>query len=183
MLQSERDILINTIVGISGVKRFHGHSTIKSQSVADHSARVGQIGFLVALEYFGGDIIKANETCVLGLFHDQSEAILKSDVNSSVKSKYGIREALKKLETQVVEDLFQDSVIRDLILEKANVTSYNLMKMSDTLDFGLFVWDEIKMGNSHMLPLIEAFKTEILRYPKDMLELEFTKSCIKKILS
>lgn len=183
MLQAEREILIDTIIGLSGVTRFHGHSTIRTQSVADHSGRVAQIAFLIAFEYFKGDVTKANKVSVLGTFHDFSEGILKSDVNSAIKSKYGIRELLKQLETDIVNDLFVTKEIRDLILENASEEEYNLMKISDTIDFGFFVWNEIKMGNSHMIPMIDSFKTEISRYPESILNLEITKTCINKILS
>lgn len=183
MKVQEQRILIDTIAGLTGVKRFHGHSTIHTQSVADHSARVGQIAFLIALEYFEGDVAKANSVAVLGLFHDLTEGILKNDANSAIKSKYGIRELLKKLEVDIVEDLFQDQVVRDLILERCDEEQYNLMKLADTLDFGLFVWDEILTGNKHMLPLISSFEKEILKYPIDMLSLSFTQVCIEKVLS
>lgn len=183
MKVQEQRVLIDTIAGLTGVKRFHGHSTIHTQSVADHSARVGQIAFLIALEYFEGDVAKANSVAVLGLFHDLTEGILKNDANSAIKSKYGIRELLKKLEIDIVEDLFQDTLMRDLILERCTEEQYNLMKLADTIDFGLFVWDEIMTGNRHMLPLIESFNSEISKYPQKMLDLSFTKVCINKILS
>jgi 5'-deoxynucleotidase YfbR-like HD superfamily hydrolase len=183
MRVQEQVILVDTITGLTGVKRFHGHSTIHTQSVSDHSARVAQLAFLIALEYYNGDVAKANSVAVLGAFHDLTEGILKNDANSSVKSKYGIREVLKKLETDIVEDLFQDTIIRDLILERTDEEKYNLMKLADTIDFGLFVWDEIMTGNRHMLPLIDSFKKEISKYPKEMLALSFTHVCIDKIMS
>lgn len=182
MKRNEQNILIDTIAGLTGVKRFHGHSTIHTQSVADHSARVGQIAFLIALEYYNGDVTKANSVAVLGLFHDLTEGILKNDANSAIKSRYGIRELLKKLETDIVEDLFQNQVIRDLILERTSEEQYNLMKLADTIDFGLYVWDEIMSGNRHMLPLIDAFKKEVSKYPVSMLTLTFTQVCIEKII-
>lgn len=182
MEPKERSILIDTIAGLTGVKRFHGHSTIRTQSVADHSARVAQIAFFIALEYYNGDMGKANAVAVLGLFHDLTEGILKNDANSSIKSKYGIRELLKKLETDIVEDLFQDPIIRDLLLERGTEEQYKLMKLADTLDFGLFIWDELTTGNTHVLPLLESFNQEIQRYPESMLTLNFTQTCIKKIL-
>ena len=183
MLPQEQRVLIDTIFGLTGVKRFHGHSTIHTQSVADHSARVGQIAFLIALEFYQGDVAKANSVAVLGLFHDLTEGILKNDANSAIKAKYGIRELLKKLETDIVEDIFQDQIMRDLILERSTEEQYNLMKLADTLDFGLFVWDEIMTGNRHMLPLIDSFKIEVAKYPPEMLSLQFTQVCIEKIIS
>lgn len=182
MLPQEQRVLIDTIAGLTGVKRFHGHSTIRTQSVADHSARVGQIAFLIALEFYEGDVTKANSVAVLGLFHDLTEGILKNDANSAIKAKYGIRELLKKLETDIVEDLFQDQIMRDLILERCTEEQYNLMKLADTLDFGLFVWDELASGNTHVLPLLDAFYIEVQKYPQEMLDLDFTKTCIFKIL-
>jgi hypothetical protein len=57
------------------------------------------------------------------------------------------------------------------------------MKLADTIDFGLFVWDEIMTGNRHMLPLIDSFKKEVSKYPQEMLALSFTRVCIDKIMS
>ena len=183
MKVQEQRVLIDTIAGLTGVKRFHGHSTIHTQSVADHSARVAQIAFLIALEYYEGDVTKANSVAVLATFHDVSEGLLKSDINSTVKSRYGIREILKKLETDIVEDLFTDPIIRDLILERAPEDEYNLMKLADTIDFGLFVAEEITTGNSNMIPMIASFNQEVSKYPADMLSLTFTCTCIEKITS
>ena len=96
--RSESISLLDGLISLSSVDRYHGHPTIKIQSVADHSARVAMIAFELAKEFYSEDLNKAYDLVTIALFHDFSEGILKNDVNSSIKNKYGIRELLKQLE-------------------------------------------------------------------------------------
>jgi 5'-deoxynucleotidase YfbR-like HD superfamily hydrolase len=178
---------IDTVAGLTFVTRFHGHSVISQQSVADHSGRVGMLAYMLALEYYKNER-DAYRVATFALFHDFSEGILKNDVNSSIKQKYGIRDILRKLEQDVVNDMFPSDTsasnsLRDLVLEQCNQTDYKLLKMADTLDFGLYVWHEVNLGNNHLKPLIEAFRTEFNKYDQDMRALNLAWRTADKILN
>lgn len=184
MVESERRDLINGIVSMSSVKRYHGYTTTHIQTVADHSARVSQIAWLLAYEFFLEDVEKANAVATFAVWHDFSEGLLACDVNSFIKSKNGIRASLKKLEIETVGLQFFDKNIRNLILEQCSVEQFKLLKLADTLDFGLYVWNEVESGNRHILSLLTSFKLEIMKYDDDdVLDLAVTKTCLSKILS
>lgn len=188
---------INTFVdgveGLSHVERYHGHQTISKQSVADHSCRVAMLAQATALAFYNGDINKANSVSVFALFHDFSESLLKSDINSSVKNQLGIREIVKQLEINVVNEAFDItsqqtygdiSRINDLLLEKCDCdTDYFILKICDSLDFGSYVKNEILLGNSYMIPLLEAFKVEFSKYPTYLTELYIVKEMYNRIVS
>ena len=175
--------IIDSIVGMSSVKRFHGRTTIHQQTIADHSCRVAQLAFFIALEQYKGDYTKANYVATQGLFHDFSESILKNDLSNPIKSRHGIGQALKKLETDVVKTMFPESEhIQNLILEKAEALDYNILKLADIIDFGLYVWDEIQCGNKHMLPLISVFQSEFKKFPYPLAALDFSQACYNKIV-
>ena len=164
----EATAFIDTVAGLTFVTRFHGHSVISQQSVADHSGRVGMLAYMLALEYYKNER-DAYRVATFALFHDFSEGILKNDVNSAIKQKYGIRDILRKLEHDVVTDIFSSDTassnsLRELILEQCNPIEYKLLKMADTLDFGLYVRHEVDLGNSHLKPLLEAFHSEYNKY-------------------
>lgn len=184
--KEEAVAFIDTVAGLTFVTRYHGHAVISKQSVADHSGRVGMIAYMLALEYYETEA-DANRVATYALFHDFSEGILKNDVNSSIKQKYGIRDILRKLEHDVVNDMFsseeESSVcLRGLILEKCSPTDYKLLKMADTLDFGLYVWHEVKLGNSHLKPLLEAFRQEFNKYDQEIRFLNLAWLMQQKIL-
>ena len=185
--EDEATSFINVVAGLTSVTRFHGHSVISKQSVADHSSRVAMLAYLLALEFYGteGDAYRVS---TFALFHDFSEGILKNDVNSTIKQKYGIRDILKKLEHDVVNDMFpSDNIasvsIRDLVLENCSTNDYKLLKMADTLDFGLYVWNEVQLGNKHMLPLIDSFLLEYNKHDFEIRTLSIARRTAKKIVN
>jgi hypothetical protein len=69
------------------------------------------------------------------------------------------------------------------VLEKCDPVDYKLLKMADTLDFGLYVWHEVNLGNSHLKPLLEAFKVEFNKYDYDMRSLDLARLTFSKILA
>ena len=165
----ELQSVIEGITSITSVTRFHGHSIIRPQSVADHSCRVAMLAYCLAYEHYGLEE-RAFKVSTQALFHDFSEGILKNDANSAIKQKYGIRELLNQLEEDVVSRLYySDSSMSDalkrLILEKCEQEEYDLLKMADTLDFGLYVWHEVGLGNRHIAHLLDAFEFEYSKYP------------------
>ena len=174
--------VVDTVVGMSAVKRFHGRSTIHTQSIADHSCRVAMLSYFIALEYYDGDINKANYLSTCGLFHDFSESLLQCDVAAPLKGKFGIGTELRKLEESVVDSVFDTQHLKDLVLENAGTEDFNIMKLSDVLDFGLYVREEISLGNSNMLCLVDIFSKEMIKYPDKLLSLDFVHKCIDKIL-
>jgi len=186
------DTFISGVIGLSHVERYHGHQTISKQSVADHSARVAQLAHIVAFEFYRGDINKANSVSVFALFHDFSESLLKSDINSSVKNKLGIRELVKQLEINVVNESFDKtsqqsygdvSHINDLLLENCEESDdYCILKLCDTLDFGLYVKNELMLGNSYMFPLLDSFKREFSKYPDYLKSTHIVKEIYDKII-
>ncbi len=189
MNHTQIESFIDGVVSLSAVDRFHGHQTVANQSVADHSCRVAMIAQAIALEYYKGDVDKANTATVAALFHDFSEGILKNDANSSVKDKYGIREALKQLETDVITTTFKSdagdtnmTVIRNLMLERCNKTDYDILKVADSCDFGLYIWNEKMLGNKHVDKMFESFRTELARYPEKITKLPIVKALSMKIL-
>lgn len=186
--QTETEVLVDTITSLTSVKRFHGHPVINPQSVADHSARVGMLAYSLALEYYQ-DISKANRVCTFALFHDFTEGLLRSDVNSAIKQQFGIREILKKLEEHTVSKVFNSGTVMsnqlsDLFLEKCSTQDYVLLKVADTLDFGLYLHDEIMLGNKHMHTLLyKSFLLEYERYPIEFRELQVAKQAVTTIFS
>jgi 5'-deoxynucleotidase YfbR-like HD superfamily hydrolase len=185
--KEEAVVFIDTVAGLTFVTRYHGHSVISEQSVADHSCRVGMLAYMLALEYYKNEN-DAYRVATFALFHDFSEGILKNDVNSSIKQKYGIRDILRQLEQDVVNDMFPSDTassnsLRNLVLEKCDPVDYKLLKMADTLDFGLYVWHEVNLGNSHLKPLLEAFKAEFNKYDYDMRSLDLARLTFSKILA
>jgi 5'-deoxynucleotidase YfbR-like HD superfamily hydrolase len=182
----ERKNFIDAVVSTSSVVRYHGHHVLKQQSVADHSARVAMLAFAVGLEYFK-DPDRASLLSSYALFHDITEGILRSDINSAVKSRYNIRALVKQIEHDVVEEAFtsgsySSGVMKVLFLEQCSPEYYNLLKVCDTLDFGLYVSSEIKSGNKHLLHLLEAFKTEYASYPETVTSLNICMDVYNKIL-
>ena len=189
MNSDQIESFIDGVVGLSSVDRFHGHQTVANQSVADHSCRVAMIAQAIALEYYNGDVIKANAATVAALFHDFSEGLLKNDANSSVKDKYGIREALKQLETDVITTTFKTAsgdldttVLRNLMLEKCSRTDYSILKIADTLDFGLYIWNESMLGNKHVANMFTSFRTELSKYPEKIIKLPIVECIFQKIM-
>lgn len=174
--------VIDNIVGLSDVKRFHGRSTLHTQSVADHSCRVAQIAFFLALEFYKGDIVKANYVSTLALFHDFPEAVLKCDISSPIKAQNGIGIKTKALEKSAIMKIFDDKYLQDLMLEVSAPDDFNILKLADTLDFGLYVRDEISLGNSKMYPLIDGFQEELWKYSQNYTSLHFAETCVCKIL-
>lgn len=187
MNQNELRTFIDTVSDLTSVKRFHGHTIINPQSVADHSCRVAMLAFMLAREYYNDDVA-AYKVATFALFHDFTEGILKNDANSAIKSKYGIRELLKKLEHDVVSDLFFSgsdisNSVKDLVLENCDTDiDYQLLKMADTLDFGLVVWHEVGLGNQHIRHLLIAFEQEYNKYPDVIKELSVAIQTKAKIL-
>lgn len=187
MNQNELRTFIDTVSDLTSVKRFHGHPIINPQSVADHSCRVAMLAFMLAREYYNDDAA-AYKVATFALFHDFTEGILKNDANSAIKSKYGIRELLKKLEHDVVNDLFSSNsdvsnLVKDLVLENCDTdVDYQLLKMADTLDFGLVVWHEVGLGNSHIRHLLSAFEAEYAKYPEEIKKLPLAVQTKVKIL-
>ena len=174
--------VIDAILGMSAVKRYHGRNTIKVQTLADHSARVAQLAFFLALEFYEGDVTKANYVATLGLFHDLPESLLECDVPTPVKLKNGIGPKIKALELAVVEDLFpNDSYLQNLMMEVASEDDFKLMKLADLLDLGLYVWEEMQLGNKTLEILFTVFKQELLKQPANLRELKLVKSCEARI--
>jgi len=178
---------IDAVVDLSSVKRYHGHRVINYQSVADHSARVAMLAFMLALEYYGNEV-DAYRVSTYSLFHDVSEGILKNDSNSSIKAKYGIRALLNKLEHDVVGQIFSSdntntNILKGLILEDCNKTDYDLLKFCDTADFGLYLWEELGLGNTHLKPLLSSFIGEFEGYPTAIKNLPLAKQIKQKVLS
>ena len=169
---------------MSAVKRFHGRTTLHQQTIADHSCRVAQLAFFIGLEYYKDDYAKANYLMSLGIFHDFSESILKNDLSNPIKRRYGIGQALNKLENDVVINMFpEDEHIQNLILEKTDPIDYQILKLADLIDLGLYVWNEVYSGNRHMEPMINAFIAEHEKFPHSLKVLDFCQACFTKITS
>lgn len=174
--------VVDAIVGMSSVKRFHGRSTIHQQTVADHSCRTAQIGFFIALDFYKGSIEKANSVAAYALFHDFPESLLQCDVSNPVKCLGGIGAALREQEILVVNRMFEDQHIRNLMLENAPTEDYQLIKLADILDFGLYIWEEVNFGNRTFIPMLTVFSKAVEKYPSEYLNLPFVQQCISKIL-
>ncbi len=176
--------VVDGIVGMSAVKRFHGRNTIKQQTLADHSGRVAQIAFFLALEFYENDYIKANYVSTLGLFHDLPESLLECDIPTPVKLQKGIGPKLKQVETEAVKKLFPDSeYLQNLAMETASEEDFNLMKLADLIDLGLYIWEERQLGNKSLDLLLDAFFNLFDNYPEIYRNLNFAQACRKKITS
>jgi len=176
--------VVDAILGMSAVKRYHGRNTIKTQTLADHSARVAQLAFFLALEFYEGDHAKASYVCTLGLFHDLPESLLECDVPTPVKLKNGIGMKLKAVETSAVEALFPgDTYLQNLCMEVASEDDFNLMKLADLLDLGLYVWEEQQLGNKTLEILWTVFKQQLAKQPTNLQELSIVKNCKRKMFT
>lgn len=178
---------LETLVGASSVRRYHGHPMLTSQSVADHSARVSMMAFFIALEHYG-NINDAHRVSSLAVFHDLTEAVVQNDCNSVVKSHYGIRDALKLVEQDMVSAAFPSDgeashIMRDLLLGNNAALDHYLVKMADTLDFGLQLWHEAMLGNTYVIPMFSFFTSEFDKYPDSIKNLTFSVTAKSKILS
>lgn len=184
---SEATSFITAVEATSNVVRFHGHLVTKQQSVADHSAKVAMMAYAIALEKYKS-IERASRVSTFALFHDITEGMLRSDINSTVKAKYGIRELVKKIERDVVEEAFPDKdswVSQDftrLFLEDCSIEDYQILKMADTLDFGMYVQREWRMGNRTVYSLFSAFKSEYSSYPDTLRNLEVCRTASAMIV-
>jgi 5'-deoxynucleotidase YfbR-like HD superfamily hydrolase len=167
---------IAAVEATSNVVRYHGHCVIRQQSVADHSCRVGMLAYAIALEKYHDEGIAA-QAASFGLFHDACEGMVKSDVNASVKAQYGIRDLVRKVEQDGVDLAFNRNswhgqIFKKLFLEEAPESIYSILRLADSLDFGLYVHTELLMGNRTIMPLLEAFKKEFAKHPDYLKELE-----------
>lgn len=178
---------VNAVEATSNVVRFHGHCIIRQQSVADHSCRVGMLAYALALELYQNPT-KAAEAASYGLFHDACEGIVKSDVNASVKARHGIRDLVRLVEEEDVSKAFPHNtqagnIFSSLFLEEAPEDMYKILRLADTLDFGLYVHTEVMMGNHTMAPLLTAFIKEFNAHPEPLRTLEIAKATYNKIIS
>ena len=174
--------VVDAILGMSAVKRYHGRNTIKTQTLADHSARVAQLAFFLALEFYEGDYVKANYVCTLGLFHDLPESLMECDVPTPVKLQGGIGMKLKAVETNAVEKLFPDNTyLQNLCMEVASEEDFRLMKLADLLDLGLYVWEEKQLGNQTLDILWTVFERELAKQPQALQELDLVIACKEKL--
>ena len=176
--------VIDAILGMSAVKRYHGRNTVKTQTLADHSARVAQLAFFLALEFYEGDYAKANYVSTLGLFHDFPESLLECDVPTPVKLQNGIGPKLKTVEMNAVKKLFPDNTyLQNLMMEVASEDDFNLMKLADLLDLGLYVWEEMQLGNKTLEFLWVAFQNLLFNQPENLQSLSIVKNCKRKLFS
>jgi len=176
--------VVDAILGMSAVKRYHGRNTIKIQTLADHSARVAQLAFFLALEFYEGDYKKANYVCTLGLFHDLPESLLECDVPTPVKYQNGIGMKLKAVESAAVSKLFPDNTyLQNLCMEVASEDDFSLMKLADLLDLGLYVWEEQQLGNKTLDILWSVFKDQLVKQPANLQSLSIVKHCKRKMFS
>jgi 5'-deoxynucleotidase YfbR-like HD superfamily hydrolase len=175
--------VVDGITGMSAVKRYHGRNTIKTQTLADHSGRVAQIAFFLALEFYEGDYTKAGYVSTLGLFHDFPESLLECDIPTPVKNKNGIGIKVKAVENAAVNNLFPDDpYLQNLMMEVASEDDFNLMKLADLLDLGLYVRDEMSMGNTCLEFLYVAFQGAYKKFPAIYRDLHFSKVVERKIV-
>ena len=175
--------IIDAILGMSAVKRYHGRNTLRTQTLADHSARVAQLAFFLALEFYEGDVVKANYICTLGLFHDLPESLMECDVPTPVKLQGGIGTKLKAVEIAAVEKLFPGSVyLQNLCMEVASEEDFRLMKLADLLDLGLYVWEERQLGNQTLEILWTVFERELAKQPEALQRLSLVKAFKEKCI-
>lgn len=164
----------------SNVTRYHGHCILKEQTVADHSARVAMISFELALDYLG-DFEKASVVSVYALHHDIAEGLIGSDVSGWVKSQKGIRKLINELEQESIEAIIPENspIIRKVFKTDVDTETHFLIKVADTLDFGLYLKREYLCGNRCINHLIRAFFKEYETYPQKFraLPLAYTIYC------
>lgn len=175
--------VVASIVGMSAVKRFHGRRTHQVQTIADHSGRVGQLAFFLALEFYKGDYTKANYVTTLALFHDFPESLLECDIPTHVKKMGGIGDILKEVEESFVRNLFpNDKYIQSLMLEVAKPDDFNIMKLADYLDFGFYVREEVDLGNKKFEEFLLWFQNGLSKFPQEVLDLPTAKASVEFVL-
>ena len=175
--------VVSSIVGMSAVKRFHGRRTHQVQTIADHSGRVGQVAFFLALEFYKGDYTKANEVAVLALFHDFPESLLECDIPTHVKNMGSIGQELKQAEEHFVNKMFPNNPhLQGIMLESAFPDDFNLMKLADYLDFGFYVREEVDLGNKKFEEFLLWFQNGLSKFRPTLLDLPTAKAGIEFVL-
>ncbi len=175
--------VVSSITGMSSVKRFHGRSTLQTQTIADHSCRTAQLAFFMALEYYSFDYEKANYVSTLALFHDFPESLLECDIPSPVKNIGTIGTHVKAAETFKVKELFpKNTYLQNLMLEIAQEEDFQLMKLADYLDIGFYIRQELDFGNVGFLRFIPVFKDGISKYSDSYLKLPIVNASLQIIL-
>lgn len=173
--------IVEAIEKTSNVIRYHGHSVVKQQTVADHSARVAMMAFQLALDYYDGDFDKAAAVSVYALHHDVAEGLIGSDVSGWVKSQKGIRALIHELENETIDAIIPEelSVVRKVFKTDVDIDTHHLIKIADTLDLGLYVKREYLSGNRCVNHIIRAFFNEYSMYPQKFraLSLAYTIFC------
>lgn len=95
---------VEAIMRLSAVKRWHMVSTRGSQNLADHSAVVAALAFLVAMKSPGAFFGDPAEATLKGLFHDIPE-VFTGDFPSHSKQWFD-RGELQRMEEEVTPDVF-----------------------------------------------------------------------------
>lgn len=148
--------MINVALALNGgrTKRFHTVSTIKENTVAEHT--YGVIVLVLALT--GG--MASKNLILAALAHDMAECEL-GDVPAPAKRKLGIYDAFNELEEDVLRTNGWATTLTD---EEAKI-----LKIADSLDGFLFCVKEYRMGNHDIKPVLGRFASyirEALKFPE-----------------
>ena len=143
---------------LSNIIRFNTVARNNKESVAEHSF------FVSFYAMFLSDLIEGidkEKVIKLALIHDLEESI-SGDIPHNVKDKYpDLNLAIEKMNLEIVKEIFQDEKeYIELWKETRRVDSKEaaLMKLCDIISVLLYAEDEIKQGNTFMIPIRENYK-------------------------
>lgn len=123
-------------------RRYHQFSTIKDNTVAEHSWSVAGLVYVLT------DGECTQHAMMAAIVHDMAEVFI-GDVPAPVKRALGLREALQKLEDRAL-------ATAGLHLE-LSIAESAVLKLADCLDGMMFCVREARMGNRTLEPVALRF--------------------------
>lgn len=97
---------VEAVMRLHAVKRWHMLDTTRQQTLAEHSANVAMLAFIIAIQapemFFG----PADNIASRALMHDLDE-VFSGDIPTPTKNYGDIRATIKTLEKKLVPQLFQ----------------------------------------------------------------------------
>jgi 5'-deoxynucleotidase YfbR-like HD superfamily hydrolase len=149
--------LLEAISTQSNVFRYSLSPTIRQQSVAEHTGRASQIMLLVLDELDQFHIMRVSPemliACLGGIIvHDLGESLV-GDTPYPVKAE---ESAFQALESRWLQQLISESgsLLRSAVSLPEDSWMLALLKAVDMAELIMFCTQEVKMGNSTMIPLL-----------------------------
>lgn len=150
---------LNTIRNLNHVTRCQRFPLIRATSVAEHSLHVAMIALFIA-EELSLDVTKVLRRALL---HDAEETLL-SDIPYDVKQYLPTDDALSALRAQHFGDA--PEWFYNALMEPCDGSAeHHVAKLADVLELAMYCTEEIKMGNTHLKPLLSNALELVAEHP------------------